>query len=234
MTASRPSLFSRLVGLAANVFNPPAPPTQRDETDAALERLNAEFDRRVDALVAGMERGTVTVGQFTGSMPSLIKEHQLAAAVLASGGVDSASPQTLAVAQRNVAEQLAYFERWKTDLLAKTAEGKAPTPKAIAARAKMYGRAAHATVQQAQVEAKGVPAMPFYPAQQTQCRVNCRCNWDIKTLDVVNANYDCYYRRNANESCPTCIARERAANPLRVRKGVIVDAEKYQDARLYA
>lgn len=234
MTAQRPNLFQRLVGAFTGLFAPEPTLSTSDDTDAKLARLLDDYNRKVDALVRGVENGTVTVGQFVGSMPSLIKQHHLAAAVVAGGGAESATPQTYALAQRQVDDQLRYFEAWKATLLQQAVNGDLPTPAYLANRAKLYGKAVHATAQQAQTGARGVPPLPFYPAQGTRCKANCRCAWDIKVLDVVNGNYDCYYTRSADESCPTCIARERAANPLKVRRGVIVDAEKYQEARLYA
>lgn len=231
---SKPSLFDRLTGLVTNLFAPEPP--SREDVERQLERLMAEYNRKVDALTRGLESGTVTVGQFVGSMPSLIREHHLAVAVASAGGVDGATPQTYALAQQKVSEQLAYFERWKGDLLRQTVTGKVPSASAIATRAKLYGKAALSTASQAEVQAKGVPPLPFYPRDgRTKCRVNCCCAWNVKTLDVVNGNYDCYYELGAcSDHCPTCLARTRAANPLKVRGGVIVNFEKYQAANLYA
>lgn len=226
------NLFHRLVGLVASLLTPEPP--AREDVDAQMARLQSDFERKVDALVQGMEDGRVSVGQFVGSMPTLIKQQQLAAAVIGEGGVQNATPKTYAVAQASVDIQLAYFERWKAELLQQAAAGKLPSAAYIANRAKMYGKAASSTAAQANIEAQGLPALPFYPGQGTQCRVNCKCFWDIKTLDVVNGSYDCFYMLAVAEHCPTCTARSRAANPLRVRGGEIVNADKYQDARFFA
>ena len=233
MSIQRLSLFQRLITAVTDLLAPRVAPV-REDTDAQLQRLMDEYNRKVDLLTQGMEAGTVTVGQFVGSMPSLIKQHQLAVAVVAGGGADNANPQTLALAQQNVTAQLGYFEAWKQELLQQAARGELPSAAYIANRAKLYGKAANATAQQARLQAQGLPMLPFYPAQATQCRVNCKCTWDIRVLDVVNGNYDCYWTLGIAEHCPTCLARSRAANPLRVRRGVIQNAEKFADARFYA
>lgn len=237
MTASpRSSLFQRLVGIVSNVvglFTPSEPPP-REDVDAQMARLIDEYNHTVDRLVAELEAGRATIGQFVGAMPSLIKEHQLAAAVIASGGEDRASPQVLALAQRNVSEQLAYFDQWKAELLQQAVEGKLPSTAYIANRAKMYGKAALTTAQQAQVEAQGLPDLPFYPGQATRCRVNCRCYWDIKPVNVERGDYDCFWQLGAAEHCTTCLARNRIARPLKVRGGEIVNPERYEASGLYA
>ena len=227
------SLFSRLLGLVTRL-NSTTAPTQREVDRRMLDVLYADFDRKVDALALGLDRGTVTVGQFTGAMPSLIRQHQLAAAVIASGGADQVTPQTMALAQRQVDTQLAYFERWKAELLQQAVDGKLPSAEAIAARAKLYGRAAKTTAEQTSTAALGVPPLPWYVGQGSPCRVNCKCRWDIEVLDVVNANFDCYWYVNEEaEHCPVCVMRSRVANPLRVRRGRIVDPERYQAAGLF-
>lgn len=234
MSAQTPSLFHRLVGLISRVTSR-AEPLPVEDTQVYLDRITEAFNVKVDALVAGMDNGTISIGQFVGALPSLIKQQHLTAAVIGEGGSHLATPDTLALAQRNVDTQLAYFDRWKADLLQQAANGQLPSSAYIANRAKLYGKAAGATASEATANARGLPPLPFYPADgQTRCRVNCACQWDVKPLDVVNGNYDCYWSLGMAEHCPTCIARQRAANPLRIRRGIILNPEKYQASNLYA
>lgn len=231
MSASPLSLLSRLAGLLTGQRTSPPPVAQK--TAALLDQLNAEFDAKVDALVNGMQNGTININQFVGSFPSLLRQHHLAAAVISSGGAHTASPDTLAIAQQASTEQLAYFDRWSKDLLKQANEGKLPSWDYIRNRAKMYAHAATETASKTQVQAHGVPTLPFYPAQSTLCLSNCRCEWRIETLDVVNANYDCFWELGVSEHCATCIARWQTANPLQVRGGQIVNPERYQADALY-
>lgn len=233
MTA-QPSLFARLLGLVTALRAPDVKPTRQEVDSALLNKLYADFDAKVDALVNGLERGTVSIGQFTGSMPTLIKQHHLAAAVIAAGGTENATPETYALAQRQVNEQLAYFERWKAELLAQAAAGEQPSAAYIANRAKLYGDAAKTTASDTSLAAKGLPPLPFHIGNGTQCRGHCKCRWSIRTLDVVNGNYDCYWLVDeVAEHCPVCVARGHVANPLKVRDGVVVDPERYQAGGLH-
>lgn len=108
--------------------------------------------------------------------------------------------------------------------------------KALSARARSYGKAAAQTSSRQQAVNLGLPDMPFYPADQTQCGNNDLCDWDFVTL-TGNGNVDCYWRLNVygdtSEHCPTCLARHAAANPLRVRNGKILNEARYQAANLY-
>lgn len=229
LAATLPSLFHRLTGLFRS---PTAPRLSNAETvQSQLDALTQLFNSKADALTMGLDNSTVTLGQFDGAMRSLIKQTHVAASVIGHGGMDAASPDTLALAQQNVDTQLAYFDAWMKDLYAAK---ELPSQAYMANRSKLYGKAVKATTSEAVSQSKGVPTLPFYPASQTQCHSNCKCSWTIKTLDIVNDNYDCYYSLGVAEHCPTCIARQRAANPLRVRRGVILNAEKYTAANLYA
>lgn len=232
MAASPLSLLSRLAGVISRAVSRTEPPPPQD-TAKLIDQLNAVFDSKVDALVDGMKAGQITVGQFTGSMPSLIRQHHLAAAVIAEGGGHLATPDTLAVAQQAASEQLAYFDRWQKQLLQQAEKGELPSWEYIRNRAKMYAHAATETASKVNAQAHGVPTLPFYPASNTFCLSNCRCSWEIKVLDVVNGNYDCFWELGAAEHCETCIARWQTANPLQVRNGAIVNPEKYQANILY-
>lgn len=231
MTA-RPTLFSRLIGFVTDVFAP-RPLPSADTVQRQLAALSAQFDTNVTRLAQGLKNGTVTLGQFDGAMRSAIRQHHLAAAVVAEGGTANATPQTLALAQQQVNAQLAYFDNWISELRQQAAAGKLPSAEYLAHRARLYGKAAGETASRAGIQAQGLPMLPFYPKQATKCRVGCKCRWDVRVVDAVNGSYDCYWVRSADESCRTCLARSRAANPLRVRRGEIVNPEKYRADHLY-
>lgn len=233
MTATPTRLFSRLIGFVTDLFAPrslpPAETVQRQ-----LATLSAQFDANVTRLAQGLKNGTVTLGQFDGAMRSAIRQHHLAAAVIAEGGTANATPQTLALAQQQVNAQLTYFDNWISELRQQAAAGKLPSADYLTNRARLYGKAAGETASRAGIQVQGLPMLPFYPKQATRCKVGCKCRWDVRVIDAVNGSYDCYWRMGEAEHCPTCKARARLANPLRVRRGQIVNAEKYQDASLYA
>ncbi len=220
MTA-QPSLFQRLTGLFT-ALRPPQPKRSRVETDTELlERLFRDFDSKADVLARGLSDGRLSVDDWANAMRTLIRQQHLAAAVIGSGGTEAATPETAATAQRSVNTQMTYFQRWVDDLKA----GKVGSEKQIAARAKLYARAAGATASQALVNATGVPPLPFYPKSgNLRCRSNCRCSIEVVTTDVVNSSYDVYWKLDhaKHETCPDCVRLSREWNPLRIRGGKIL------------
>lgn len=221
------------MGLVTDVLSPRDPPAA-ETVQRQLDALNAQFDANVTRLAQGLANNTVSLGQFDGAMRSAIRQHHLAAAVIAEGGTQNATPQTLALAQGQVNTQLAYFDNWIAELRQQAAQGDLPSADYIANRARLYGKAAGETAQRAQVQARGLPVLPFYPKQATKCHVGCKCTWDIRVIDAVNGAYDCYWQLAEAEHCLTCMARARACNPLRVRRGQIVNAERYQEPHLFS
>lgn len=132
------------------------------------------------------------------------------------------------LAQQWYASNVNYLNRWAAQLQAQ------PQPVNLSGvlwRVQLYASAGNALQQRAMVRSYGLPELPFYPAYLTRCRMRCKCKWDIR---VVPGGYDCYWQLGPAEHCPTCLARYRAARPLQVRGGLIVNAQQYNDPSLYA
>src|SRR3990172_258380 len=105
-------------------------------------------------------------------MKVAIKRQHLASAVVGGGGAHMATPETYALAQRQVDTQMVYFDNWVNQL-----RGQPPTPeqaRALAARARMYGAASGETAERSKAQALGVPTLPFYPKNRTNCRAGGR------------------------------------------------------------
>jgi len=95
------------------------------------------------------------------------------------------------------------------------------SPEAIKRRARMYIGSGQATMQEAATTRLGMPLLPAYPKDGTSdCLNNCRCWWDIQSLEG-NGNWDCIWTLRPAEHCPTCEARARAWSPIQIRNGVI-------------
>lgn len=131
------------------------------------------------------------------------------------------------LAEQWYASNLPYLTRWAAELL----QQQPVTLSDKLWRVQLYADAGRSLQQRAMVRAFGLPELPFYPGQMTRCRMRCKCRWEIV---AVTGGYDCYWRLGIAEHCPTCRARWRAASPLRVRGGLIVDIGRYQSSDLYA
>lgn len=46
---------------------------------------------------------------------------------------------------------------------------------------------------------------------------NCGCSWEVQTLDATKGDFDAYWRRSKDDSCDTCLERERLWNPVEIR-----------------
>lgn len=176
----------------------------------------SHFNRRVEALANDLSSGNLTVQQWRNAMQQEVERIHVTAELLGRGGtIEGLSNKDLRRVRRQIGEQLGYLDRWADELRGQRNKGEELNPAALTARAKMYGRASSATLQQATAASVGVE-LPFMPGQKTSCLSNCGCAWDIRKLDG-DGNFDAFWRRHKDDSCDQCIAREKACNPLRIR-----------------
>lgn len=89
-------------------------------------------------------------------------------------------------------------------------------------RAEMYASAFNTTYWSGRFKMLPLPAMP---GQGTQCLSNCRCGWDVITIDAENGDYDAFWVLDPfvadEDHCQTCKQRESDWNPVRIRDGIL-------------
>lgn len=51
---------------------------------------------------------------------------------------------------------------------------------------------------------------------------NCKCFWDIDTLDFEKGNFDAYWKLGTDDNCQTCQIRATEWSPVRIRAGVLI------------
>lgn len=201
-----------------------------DELERVRTRLDAEFNGTVTRLAHGLSDDKITPDEFERAFKAAIREHEFATAVIGAGGAHLATPETYAQAQNSVNVQMGYFDHWMVQIR----NGEVFSPQQMANRARMYGEFAGQTYERSKVQSMGVPTLPFYPKDRVKCKVGCCCSYRTELLRG-QGNFNVYWELDPDcDHCPTCVARERACSPIRVRNGVIVDPEKYQAANLYA
>lgn len=189
------------------------------EAKSRLAALRATFDVNADALASRLASGEINVTVWQALMRQEIRTLHVSTQVLGSGGWGVVDQTGLDRAREFVTRQYGYLDRWAQALNA-VPEGSRSEAQ-IAVRARMYGGASSEMFSRAYGYSLGLPAMPFYPAQGTLCLTNCGCDWEYVQLPG-NGNWDCYWRRGKADSCETCLAREAAAAPLRVRDGFVI------------
>lgn len=179
------------------------------ELDWLLRRLTLLIQSATDALEADYPAGVEAWEQEVSRQ--LARYH--GAAMLAGSGADALTPAMRTAVTRDLAAQLDFLARF--GLVIQEAGAWEAGWKA---RAAMYARSIQVPYWRGATRMLPLPAMP---AEGTQCLVNCKCSWDVVTLDGDN-NYDAYWRRGADDSCQTCVQRELTWSPVRIRGGELV------------
>lgn len=89
------------------------------------------------------------------------------------------------------------------------------------ARADMYAKSIQVPYWRGKTRLLPLPAMPGDGS--TQCLTNCKCAWNVVTVDEANDDYDCYWIYGATERhCQTCRERQSQWSPLEIRGGVLL------------
>jgi hypothetical protein len=135
-----------------------------------------------------------------------------AASLMAGAGVDTLTPQARVKVTQDLATQLKFLSKFGVEI-----QDGAQWEKGWSYRAASYANSLKIPFNRGTTKMLPLPAMP---AEGTQCHGNCGCNWEIAELDG-DGNADAYWRRAKDDSCGTCIQRERDWSPIKIREGVL-------------
>jgi hypothetical protein len=185
----------------------------------AFTRAGQAFRTEATRLAEQLANRTITLDEWYQGMAQRIRQNQLSARI-AGVGTNNLSQADLQAVQAKTESELRYLQRFRTELQAQLDAGQELNPNAIGARARQYAGASAEQFEIGIQEALGMPLLPVQPGVRTECMTNCKCAWRIVELNGAG-NWDCFWDRNATDSCETCIARERTFNPLRIRQGII-------------
>lgn len=211
-----PDLFQRIYQRDL----PPPPPPDEDDSDPREKLLAymALFRGQVVLLTQRYCGGELNVTEWRILIEAEIRMLHAVAAAFAVGGFRNLRQPDLLRVQQAVSAQMSYLNRFAATLAP-------PTPfseSAVVNRVRLYAGAAWNTYAETFTQALGLPALPFYPCDGTSsCAQNDKCFWRIIKLGG-DGNWDVYWNRSIEESCPECIIRERVCNPLRIRNGIIL------------
>lgn len=190
-----------------------------------IEILIKSLETKIRALFGRLDAGLITPAQWYELMGRLVGRYSLAALMVGLGRSDL-SRNDMLVSWESMSGQLEYLDAFKAQIQS------APEFKAgWESRAASYAKAIKVPYWRGRTKMLPLPAMP---AQGTQCMNNCGCLWRIETINEKNGDYDCYWERHKDDSCQTCIERERQWNPLLIRGGVLVNpfVKEYIDVTL--
>jgi hypothetical protein len=178
-----------------------------------LEELIRRFEAELTTIMDTLASGELSVIDWQLQFEALIARYS-AAAMMSGFGSSVLSETALRALGADVAVQFGFLDGFT--LAVQDAD---EFSAAWRARADMYAKSIKAPYWRGKTRMIPLPAMP---AEGTQCRTNCGCSWDIRTVNEEQGDYDCYWTRGKDDSCQTCIQRERDWSPLRVRGGVLL------------
>ena len=208
-------------GLLGQLLTRRKPPTVLPKPPPELvKKLQTDFSNTVKRHTSNYLSGEMTLNQWYGIMSREVRKLHLAAGAIGAGGWQDLGGMAMELVLSQVREHVDFLERFRDQIQAALDENLPLSDRFILARAAAYGGAANETVELAYTATLGLPRLPAYPGRLTACYSNCKCSWDIRQLPL-NGNWDCFWNRSPVESCPTCLARERAFSPLRIRNGII-------------
>jgi hypothetical protein len=180
-----------------------------DSLDALTERLKELIDLATDGLIADLGSSA----EYQEIMSELLVRYHTAA-YLVGAGTDTVSDAARAKITGGVASQLAFLERFVTEI-----QGAEEFEAGWQARARSYAESVKVPYWTGRTKVLPLPALPG-EAFSTQCGQACRCSWEIRTIDAEKGDYDAYWIYGKAEiHCQSCIERENTWNPLRIRDG---------------
>lgn len=175
-----------------------------------LERLVQRLGRLLAAAIEALEDDPAAVEAWEReAAATLMRYHQ--AAYMAGAGTRAIPPEARRQITADVARQLEFLRGFAIEIQ----EG-AEWEAGWRSRAESYAGSIRVPYWRGATKMLPLPAMP---AQGTQCMNNCRCEWDVVTVDEEAGDYDAYWRRGADDSCQTCIQRAADWSPLQIREG---------------
>lgn len=190
--------------------------TNQVDMDTRFQRfreLEQDFRDRVRDLNRRAVSGEITVPEWQALYGVEIRTYQVTSRVVGAGGFGSLTDDDLRDMERITRDELQYLDRF--------ARGLDPdnlNEQMMNIRGQMYSGAGRESFERGAASSQGVPRLPFYPRQGTDCRGNCQCHWEIKPLEG-DGNFDCFWERSPVDSCEVCINREIVCNPLEIRGG---------------
>jgi hypothetical protein len=200
-----------------------------DELQRMLEQRIATITKPLTTSIAAGVASSDNIDEWERAMTKAILEYHQAAAVIGGADINDAQNGINLSLRATIALQLGYLHDFAEQMRQSANIGQLrgdvgnpaagyQSPAQIGARAQMYAGAIRGAYFTATTYGLPLPAMP---TEGTLCHTNCKCSWDIITLDAENGDYDAYWRRGAKDSCQTCLIRESEWSPVRIRGGIL-------------
>jgi hypothetical protein len=222
------SLFTRLLRGSTIDIASPDNSKARAEFSRLQSRQAQQFAILTEALVEGGNIDT-----WADAMRRNIRAYHTATMVIARGGSQNVSVADNGLLIELIVEQIRFLNRWVEQVRNTPIEERTAR---LIQRARLYANAGSQTFERFLAAANGIPSLPFYPADRTICKANCTCSWSEPTVLADGSISIHWILREISENCDTCLARDRVvgeSNPIIIRNGVILDADRLTNPVLF-
>lgn len=175
-----------------------------------VSALYQQLLRETDAISAQYQGGQLTLDQWYELMQRQVTNAHARLARIGKGApLDAADFDRL---NARIQGQWEYLNNWRDELRSGMIFRDD--------RARLYVNAGKSSLQEAFAAQIGLPPMPVYPGERSECQTNCKCTWRYERLPG-NGNWNCTWILRPAEHCPNCMARADLWNPIQVRGGVL-------------
>lgn len=178
-------------------------------------KLRDEFVQRSREAIAGLAGKladkSLTVQAWEKQMRAAVKDATAAQYMFGRGGQNAMAAADWGRVGRMTRDGYTYLRAFAQDI----ADGKLSEAQ-IAARAALYLSSTTNAYERGRAAAFAI-SLPVYPCDGgTQCKANCKCNWEITETET---EYKAVWKLNsAAENCDGCKARAATYDPFVVKK----------------
>lgn len=164
----------------------------------------------IDTLSKGLMAGDISIQEWVLGFRRTLKQSYIQQYLLGRGGRNVMTQADWGRLGGILQRQYGFMQNFAKDII----DGKL-SPAQVNARMKLYFESSTQAFERAKVAAIGL-TLPQYPGDgRTQCRSNCKCEWDIHETE---ATWECYWRLNPAEHCDDCLNNAATYNPYVVDK----------------
>lgn len=183
----------------------------------SLESLENDFTNKIQALNGRLEREEITLAEWYDAFARLVARYHTFALVESLGVTEL--PEMYRPLLREKIDLQLDFLRNRRDVI--RADGLTSQQKAYT---EMYSKAIKSTYDSGEIikQVGRMLPLPTMPGEGTQCLSNCKCRWDIKVIDALDRDYDCYWVLGVADHCQTCVEYAKMWNPLKIRGNKVI------------
>ena len=196
---------------------------RQDKARRKVEKLKREFDKRSADWGKQVASGEMDTATFRAHMLNEIRHMAISSAAAGAGGLGFLNPKDIQGIDGEVKKQAQYLDKWITQLERKAKEqlSEAGINNRIRKYGNIGGKIVHEMIDK--VAHRDFPDLPFYPKDRTNCYDGCKCTWEWKKVDYGKGDADVYWTKHPAEHCQTCLNREDACFPLKIRNFKIIN-----------